>query len=175
MRKSKFTESQILAALKQAESGLPVNDVCRQIGVRPRDGSGHRNKVPSLDQKRQWVRPLVEADGASVSMACDVVGRTRSTGYSVPQRKQNPEDLVIEEFLRQCVEKRPQREFWKCYQLARRKGFVGNHQRGYRVYRQIGLHLRRRVRYRPPAAVKQPMPTPVAPGGVWTMDFMRTS
>jgi putative transposase len=33
MRKSKFTESQIMAALKQFESGVPVNDVCRQVGV----------------------------------------------------------------------------------------------------------------------------------------------
>jgi len=33
MRKSKFTESQIMAALKQAESGRVVNDVCRQLGV----------------------------------------------------------------------------------------------------------------------------------------------
>ena len=33
MRKSKFTESQIMAALKQAEAGVPVNDVARQMGV----------------------------------------------------------------------------------------------------------------------------------------------
>jgi putative transposase len=33
MRKSKFTESQIMMALKQAESGITVNDVCRQLGV----------------------------------------------------------------------------------------------------------------------------------------------
>jgi putative transposase len=33
MRKSKFTESQIMAALKQAEAGVPVNEVARQMGV----------------------------------------------------------------------------------------------------------------------------------------------
>jgi len=33
MRKTKFTESQIMAALKQFESGVTVNDVCRQVGV----------------------------------------------------------------------------------------------------------------------------------------------
>ena len=117
-----------------------------------------------------WLRRSLRT---SVSMACDVVGLERSSWYSVPQRKPKPEDLLIEEFLRHCVEKRPRRGFWKCYKLARRKGFVWNHKRVYRVYRQIGLHLRRRVRYRPPAAVKQPMPTQVAPGVVWAMDFMR--
>lgn len=33
MKKSKFTEEQIAFALRQAESGTPVADVCRQIGV----------------------------------------------------------------------------------------------------------------------------------------------
>ena len=33
MKKSKFTEEQILFTLKQAEAGQPVGDVCRQMGV----------------------------------------------------------------------------------------------------------------------------------------------
>lgn len=33
MKKSKFTEEQIAYALRQAESGTPVADVCRQLGV----------------------------------------------------------------------------------------------------------------------------------------------
>jgi putative transposase len=33
MKKSKFTEAQILFALKQADAGQPVADVCRQIGI----------------------------------------------------------------------------------------------------------------------------------------------
>jgi putative transposase len=33
MKKSRFTEEQITYALRQAESGTPVADVCRQLGV----------------------------------------------------------------------------------------------------------------------------------------------
>ena len=33
IKKSKFTEEQIAYALKQAESGTPVLDVCRKLGV----------------------------------------------------------------------------------------------------------------------------------------------
>ena len=33
MKRSKFTEEQILFALTQADSGQPVGDVCRQMGV----------------------------------------------------------------------------------------------------------------------------------------------
>jgi len=33
MKKSKYTEEQILFALKQADGGQPVGDVCRQMGI----------------------------------------------------------------------------------------------------------------------------------------------
>lgn len=33
MKRSKFTEEQVTFALRQVESGTPVGDVCRQIGV----------------------------------------------------------------------------------------------------------------------------------------------
>lgn len=33
MKKKRFTEEQILYALRQAESGTPVTEVCRKLGV----------------------------------------------------------------------------------------------------------------------------------------------
>lgn len=33
MRKSKFTESQIMAILKQNEAGVPVPELCREHGI----------------------------------------------------------------------------------------------------------------------------------------------
>ena len=33
MRTSKFTDEQIVAALRQAEGGTPVIDICRRLGV----------------------------------------------------------------------------------------------------------------------------------------------
>ena len=33
MRKSKFSEHQIVGALKRAEAGVPVKDICRELGV----------------------------------------------------------------------------------------------------------------------------------------------
>ena len=33
MKKSKFTEQQIVFALKQSETGVPVGEVCRKMGI----------------------------------------------------------------------------------------------------------------------------------------------
>ena len=33
MKKSRFTEEQVAYALRQADSGTPVADVCRQMGI----------------------------------------------------------------------------------------------------------------------------------------------
>jgi putative transposase len=33
MKKSTFTESQIVAAIKKQEAGTPVKDICRELGI----------------------------------------------------------------------------------------------------------------------------------------------
>ena len=34
MKRSKFTDSQIMEALKRVDAGLPVADVCRELAIR---------------------------------------------------------------------------------------------------------------------------------------------
>ena len=33
MRKSKFSEHQVVGAVKRAEEGVPVKDICRELGI----------------------------------------------------------------------------------------------------------------------------------------------
>lgn len=44
MRKSKFSESQIVAILKEGEAGVPVAEVCRKLGISAATGFGWKSK-----------------------------------------------------------------------------------------------------------------------------------
>lgn len=49
MRKSKFSEHQIIDALKHAESGVPVKDICRELGVSSATFYSWRSKYGGLE------------------------------------------------------------------------------------------------------------------------------
>lgn len=49
MKKSRFTESQILAILKQGESGVPVADLCREHGISNATYYNWRSKYGGMD------------------------------------------------------------------------------------------------------------------------------
>ncbi len=56
--------------------------------------------------------------------------------------------------------------------MLRREGKPWNHKRVYRVYREMGLHLRRPARKRLPKRHRAELYVPEAPDTVWSADFM---
>lgn len=122
-------------------------------------------------KKREAVRFLVGEHNRPVARACGCVGLSRSAFYRVPD-DWTVRDADVIAALAKLVKDRPSRGFWKCRKMLRREGQPWNHKRIYRVYRAMGLHLRRPAKKRLPKRERVPLYVPSFPDCVWSADFM---
>lgn len=84
MKKSKFTEAQILFALKQSETGVAVAEVCRKIGVSEATfynwkkkyaglGVSELRKLRQLEEENRHLKQLVADLSLDKQMLQDVL------------------------------------------------------------------------------------------------------
>jgi putative transposase len=66
----------------------------------------------------------------------------------------------------------PREGFWKCYYRLRNRSIEVNHKRLHRIYKQMGLPLRRKHKKRLPARVKEPILIPGKFTHTWSIDFV---
>lgn len=81
-------------------------------------------------------------------------------------------DQEIIELLSQLGQKYPRNGFKKLYFRIRNLGYEWNHKRIYRVYKKLGLNIRRKMKKRLPTRIKTPLGELLAPNHFWSMDFM---
>jgi putative transposase len=112
---------------------------------------------------------MVKEHGVSQRQACKTVSLPRSTQRYLPKPK--ADELVMEQ-LQQLIDKHPAIGFWQSYYRIRRKGFVWNHKKVYRIYTDMKLNIRRRYKKRLPQRVKQSLYQPTGLNEVWSVDFM---
>ena len=74
--------------------------------------------------------------------------------------------------LEELAKQNPVEGFWKCYHRIRNNGEVINHKKLHRIYKQMGLPLRRKIKKRLPARVKEPLAIPACFTQTWSIDFM---
>lgn len=115
---------------------------------------------------------MIKEHGVSCRQACKLFALPRTTFNYIPVVKN---DTPIIDELHKLVDKHPAIGFWQSYYRMRRKGFIWNHKKVYRVYTDLKLNIRRRYRKRLPARVKQTLFQPDAINRVWSIDFMSDS
>ena len=77
MKKSKFTETQIVSILKQADAGVPVKDLCRQARISPATYYQWKSKYGGMEASDLKRVKELEAENAKLKrmyaeMALDV-------------------------------------------------------------------------------------------------------
>lgn len=81
-------------------------------------------------------------------------------------------DEVITEYLQKLSQQQPVEGFWKYYHRIRNSGIVVNHKRLHRVYKEMKLPFRRKVKKRLPSRIKEPLEVPEGFTETWSIDFM---
>ena len=66
MKKSRFTDSQILAILKQSEAGAPVTELCREHGMSSASFYKWRAKYGGMDASMMKRLKELEAENAQL-------------------------------------------------------------------------------------------------------------
>lgn len=85
------------------------------------------------------------------------------------------DDTEVIEKLTELAEAKPHRGFDWLYNRIRKQGHKWNRKRVLRVYRLMGLSLKRKAKKRLPKRIKDPLAVPEAPREVWSADFMSDS
>jgi putative transposase len=86
-----------------------------------------------------------------------------------------PDEELIHKRLRKLAETRRRFGCPRLHVMLRREGFMINHKRTERIYRQEGLILRIRRRKKMSSLLRTEMAKPSYPNHIWSMDFMRDS
>ena len=119
--------------------------------------------------KREAVAHLKGAHEMSERRACRVIGCDRMT---VRYRSRRPDDPRLRERLLALARERRRFGYRRLLIFLRREGFVVNHKRLLRIYREERLMVRKRGGRKRALGTRTPMPGATLPNDRWSLDFV---
>ncbi|MCV7523545.1 IS3 family transposase, partial [Micrococcus luteus] len=129
-------------------------------------------KLLSPDRRRAAVDHLKRKLRVSERMACRLVGLSRSA-YRRPLKGDTvtDPDRAFREWLRAWAKDHPRYGYRRAYHDARAEGWVVNHKKIQRLWRDEGLRVPQRRRRKRVGSSTVDAPTADAPNVVWAVDF----
>lgn len=103
-----------------------------------------------------------------IGKACRILDISRSS----LQYKSVKDDHAVMQLLEHLSQTVEDEGFWKFYDRLRLQGHIINHKRVYRLYKALGLRIKRKARKRLPARVKEKLEAPASFTQTWSIDFM---
>jgi putative transposase len=122
--------------------------------------------------RRAASRYLRDTHRLSERQACGLVGLCRSTSRYRSRRR---DELALREALVRLAGERPRFGYRRLHALLVRSGWQVNHKRVYRLYRELGLAVRRKKRRRVAQASRRPRRVPLQANEQWSLDFVSDS
>lgn len=119
--------------------------------------------------RRAAVRHVEQALGLSERRASRLIGIGRS---SLRYQRVERGDETLGGRLQELAAKWRRFGYRQLHRLLCREGWEINHKRLYRVYRELGLQVRRRKRKRLKRVPRGPIPLPTERNDTWAMDFV---
>lgn len=119
--------------------------------------------------EREAVAHLRKAYEMSERRACKIIGCSRMTIRYAAIRG---DDLELRERMKAIAHERRRFGYRRLHALLRREGYVVNHKRLFRLYREEKLAVRRRGGRKRAIGTRAPMMVPVAPNDRWSLDFV---
>lgn len=119
--------------------------------------------------KRAVAHCVVKRFGLSQRRVCWLVDLDRNT---LRYRSRRPDDSALRKRIREIAEAKRRYGCPRIYVRLRREGWMVNHKKVERLYREEGLSLRRRKRRKYTAVPRVELPKPNRPGMCYAMDFV---
>ena len=150
--KKRYTEEQIIKAIKEHEAGAKVDDICRRLNVSAGTFYNWRSKYAGLEVNE------------AKRLAC--LGRSSFRYVATPT-----DDSVLRDRLKELAAKQSAYGYLMLHSLLKTEGLVINKKRTYRLYTEEGLQVRTKKRKKL-TRPRQPLELPTAVNQRWSMDFV---